>query len=101
MQNKTLTRIDLSEIFTRQFVVPQNKAVFLIEAILDEIFINLNHERMLKISCFGTFIIHQKKQRIGRNPKTGEEAVITARKSLSFRPSQLLRDKINRRMASV
>ncbi|MGL4371998.1 MAG: HU family DNA-binding protein, partial [Alphaproteobacteria bacterium] len=40
---------------------------------------------------------HQKSPRVGRNPKTGEEAVISERKSLSFRPSQLLRDKVNRR----
>lgn len=96
-----MTRMDILETFSRQFLISQNKASFLLETILEEIFYSLSHEKSLKVSSFGTFMIHTKKQRMGRNPKTGKGAVISARKSLSFRGSQLLKDKINRKMASA
>ncbi|MGL6187842.1 MAG: HU family DNA-binding protein [Holosporales bacterium] len=98
-QTKTLTRMDILETFSRQFMLSQTKASFLLETILEEVFNSLMEKNSLKISSFGTFIVHQKKQRLGRNPKTGKDAVITARKSLSFRGSQILKDKISRRMA--
>ena len=97
IDKKTITRTDFHELFSKQLFIPQNRAVMLTEVILDEIYQSLCSHEVLKISSFGTFLVHQKSPRMGRNPKTGEEAVISARKSLSFRPSQLLRDKVNRR----
>jgi integration host factor subunit alpha len=93
---KTITRTDFNNLFSKQLFLPQGKAAALTEVILDEIHMALFKERDLKISSFGTFLVHNKAPRMGRNPKTGKEAVITARKSISFRPSHLLRDKVNR-----
>ena len=95
---KTLTRIDLITQFSRQLLIPQNQASFLIEAIIQEILKSLHEKDHLKISSFGTFLVHKKKPRTGRNPKTGEEALITARRSISFRSSQILKSRIARKM---
>ncbi|MGL4427282.1 MAG: HU family DNA-binding protein [Alphaproteobacteria bacterium] len=97
IDKKTITRTDFHELFAKQLFIPQSKAVSLTEIILEEVYQSLSLHSTLKVSSFGTFLVHQKSPRVGRNPKTGEEAVISARKSLSFRPSQLLRDKVNRR----
>lgn len=97
MEKRTITRVDFNELFSRHFFVPQGKAVALTEIILEEIYQALCQDKVLKISSFGTFLVHEKAPRIGRNPKTGKEAVITARKSLSFRPSHLLRERVNRK----
>lgn len=97
----TVTRIDFQELFAKHFFLTQNKAAFLTEAIIEEIYQCLFEEPVLKISSFGTFMVHEKNARVGRNPKTGQEAVITARKSLSFRPSQILKDRINRRKGVI
>ena len=71
----------------------------LIENILEDIFEilleSLNEKGKVKISNFGTFILRNKKARVGRNPKTKEEAVISQRNVILFKPSKLLKDKIN------
>lgn len=100
MEKKTITRVDFNDLFSRHFFIPPGKAIALTEIILEEIYKALCEEKVLKISSFGTFLVHDKAPRMGRNPKTGKEAVITARKSLSFRPSHLLRDRVNRKPAS-
>jgi len=98
MTQKTLTRVDLVAHFSRQLLIPQNQAAFLIEAIIKEILKALHRSDRLKISSFGTFLVHEKKPRTGRNPKTGEEALIKARRSISFRSSQILKTRINRKL---
>jgi len=67
----------------------------LVESLLDEITNALVKEGHVKISSFGTFHIRTKSERIGRNPKTGKEVMITPRKSLSFRASHLLKESVN------
>lgn len=101
MEKRTITRVDFNDLFSRHFFVPQGKASDLTEIILDEIYQALCEDNVLKISSFGTFIVHEKSPRMGRNPKTGKEAVITARKSLSFRPSHLLRERVNRKPSTA
>ena len=98
VQNKTITRTNFCDSFSSQFLLQQSRACFLLEIIIDEIIDSLSSTETLKISSFGTFVVHHKKQRLGRNPKTGQEALISARKSISFRPSQILRDKVARKM---
>lgn len=100
MANNTLTRADLIAHFSRQLLIPQNQASFLIEAIIQQIFVALNRHDHLKISSFGTFLVHSKKERIGRNPKTGEESMITPRRSVSFRSSQILKKRVNRNLST-
>ena len=71
----------------------------LIENILEDVFEiileSLKEKGKVKISNFGTFILRNKKARVGRNPKTKEEAVISQRNVILFKPSKLLKDKIN------
>lgn len=98
MSNHTLTRIELTNIFSRQLLLSHGKSVLLVEAIIQQILYALHANNHLKISSFGTFIVHEKDKRKGRNPKTGKEAVIVARRSLSFRASQILKKKISTKM---
>ena len=71
----------------------------LIETILEDIFEilldSLKEKGKVKISNFGTFILRHKKSRIGRNPKTKKEAIITERNVVTFKPSKFLKNKIN------
>ncbi len=71
----------------------------LIENILEDIFDllleNLKNDGKVKISNFGTFILRHKKSRIGRNPKTKKKAIITERNVILFKPSKILKNKVN------
>ena len=67
----------------------------LLEDIIDTITKNLKKHKIIKISKFGTFTIRSKKSRVGRNPKTKEEVIITPRKVVKFSPSLLVKQKIN------
>ncbi|MCR5225438.1 MAG: integration host factor subunit alpha [Alphaproteobacteria bacterium] len=91
----TLTRSDLVNAITDEFQVTKYNASEIVEDILEEIESALVAGESVKIAGFGTFTVRQKKERVGRNPKTLEEAVITSRKSLSFRASPLLKKVVN------
>ena len=69
----------------------------MVEQVFDQITSSLVREETVKLSGFGLFTVHQKKkkERLGRNPKTGEPAPISARRVVSFRPSAVLKDKLN------
>jgi integration host factor subunit alpha len=92
---KTLTRSDLADAVTEEFRVTKLSASEIVEDVLDEIATALIEGESVKISGFGTFTLRQKKERMGRNPKTLEEAVISPRKSLSFKASLILKKIIN------
>ncbi len=94
---RTLTRSDLVDAITSEFQVTKYNASEIVEDILEEIETALVEGETVKIAGFGTFTVRQKKERIGRNPKTLEEAVISSRKSLSFRASPLLKKIVNER----
>lgn len=91
---KTVTRADLSEAVYQQVGLSHAESALLVEAVLDMIGQALVAGENVKISSFGTFVVRQKGGRIGRNPKTGEEVPIDPRKTLTFRASQVLRDRI-------
>lgn len=91
----TITRSDLAEAITEEFQVTKYNASEIVEDILEEIQAALVLGENVKIAGFGSFIVHQKKERVGRNPKTMEEAVISPRRSLSFRASSFLRKIVN------
>ncbi|EME69794.1 integration host factor subunit alpha [Paramagnetospirillum caucaseum] len=95
MTEKTITRAQLSEAVYQEVGLSRNESADLLEAVLDEIAGALATGDAVKISSFGSFSVRSKGQRIGRNPKTGEEVPITPRRVLVFRPSQLLKKKIN------
>ncbi len=92
---KTLTRSDLADAITKESRVTKFNASEIIEYTLDEIATALIEGENVKIAGFGTFSIRQKSERIGRNPKTSKEAVITSRKSLSFKASPILKKIVN------
>lgn len=95
MTEKTLTRADLSAKINKKLGFSQTEAANLVDGILEEISANLKTEEEVKLSGFGNFVVHKKKEREGRNPKTGKTAKITARKSVSFHPSQMLKKQVN------
>ncbi len=95
MSDKTLTRADLAEAVVRKVGLPRNESQDLVELVLNEISVALAQGEPVKLSSFGSFGIRQKGERIGRNPKTGKEVPITPRRVLVFRPSNIMKDRIN------
>ena len=91
----SLTRADLCEAVHREIGLSRAESSTLVEQVLGHIGDTLVAGENVKISSFGSFILRNKGQRIGRNPKTGEEVPIEPRTVLTFRPSQLLRERIN------
>ncbi len=98
MANKTLTRADLADALVRKVGLPRNESQDLVELVLGEISQTLSQGEGVKLSSFGSFGVRSKAQRMGRNPKTGEEAPITPRRVLVFRPSNIMKDRINTRL---
>lgn len=92
---KTLTRADLGEAVYQEVGLSRNESTQMVEAVLEEISGALEEGEGVKISSFGSFIIRQKRERTGRNPKTGQEVPISPRKVLIFRASNILKDRIN------
>lgn len=88
---KTLRRADIVNAIVSEFEVSKFNAAEIVEDILEEISVALKNDGVVKIAGFGTFLVRQKKERMGRNPKTMKEAVISSRKSLTFRPSSILK----------
>jgi len=101
MGNKTLTRADLAEAVVRQVGLPRNESHELVELVLSEISDTLAAGEQVKLSSFGSFGIREKGERVGRNPKTGEEVPITPRKVLVFRPSTIMKQRINKGMLKL
>lgn len=95
----TLTRAELSDAVHREIGLSRAESAHLVESVLDHVAQALLAGRNVKISSFGSFILRDKSRRIGRNPKTGIEVPIEPRRVLTFRPSQIMRDRINHRPA--
>lgn len=93
--SKTLTRADLTEAVYRNIGLSRNESADLVESVLEEICVCLENGEEVKISSFGTFSVQTKRERVGRNPKTGIEATITPRRVLSFRPSHILKNRVD------
>ncbi len=99
MVGKTLTRADLAEAIVQKVGLPRNESAELVEMVLSEITTSLEHGDQVKLSSFGSFGIREKAQRMGRNPKTGEEVPITPRRVLVFRASNIMKKRINGALA--
>lgn len=95
MTETTVTRAQLAEAVYQEVGLSRNDSAQLVDIILEEISQSLIKDEMVKLSSFGSFQVRSKAQRIGRNPKTGEEVPILPRKVLVFRASHVLKDKIN------
>tara|TARA_B100002019_G_scaffold276515_1_gene275397 strand:- start:1343 stop:1660 length:318 start_codon:yes stop_codon:yes gene_type:complete len=98
--DKTTTRSTLSEAVFKNVGLSRNESATLVDSVFGEILKSLIQGDDVKISSFGTFVVRQKKERIGRNPKTGQEVPITARSVVTFRASNVLKSKVNLRNKS-
>ena len=98
MKGRTLTRADLAEAVYQEVGLSRSESAGLVDSILTEISDSLVNDGVVKISSFGTFSVRQKGRRVGRNPKTGEEVPITPRRVLVFRPSNIMKERINTRL---
>ncbi|GLS99926.1 integration host factor subunit alpha [Sphingobium jiangsuense] len=92
----TLTRADLAETMNARIGLSRAESAKLVEQIIDLMCDALADGENVKISGFGTFVLRDKNRRIGRNPKTGVEVPIEARRVLTFRPSQIMREQVAR-----
>lgn len=95
MTGKTLTRADLAEVIYQKVGLSRSESASLVEFIIEEVLSSLERGEEVKISSFGNFMVRDKRARIGRNPKTGEEVTITPRRVLSFRPSQVMKQRVD------
>lgn len=95
MAGDTITRAQLSEAVYEEVGLSRNESADLVEAVLEEMVSALSNGETVKLSSFGSFSIRQKSQRMGRNPKTGEEVPILPRKVIIFKPSHVLKNRIN------
>ena len=95
MAGDTITRAQLSEAVYEEVGLSRNESADHVEAVLEEMVNALSDGETVKISSFGSFSIRQKSQRMGRNPKTGEEVPILPRKVIIFKPSHVLKNRIN------
>jgi integration host factor subunit alpha len=94
LQAGTLTRADLSDIVHNRLGVSRAESASMVERVLHHMCHALSDGKNVKVSGFGTFILRDKGQRIGRNPKTGIEVPIAPRRVMTFRASQIMRDRI-------
>jgi len=90
----TLTRADLADAINRKVGLSRAESLEMVESILDLMSKALEDGENVKVSGFGTFLLRDKAQRVGRNPKTGVEVPITPRRVMTFRASQMLKDRV-------
>ena len=90
----TLTRADLADVVHRRLGLSRAESASVVERVLHHMCHALSEGKNVKVSGFGTFILRDKGQRIGRNPKTGVEVPIAPRRVMTFRASQKLKDRI-------
>lgn len=95
MSNRTVTRADLADALYHELGLSRNESADLVDAVFEEVSDALATGDNVKISSFGSFTLREKKQRIGRNPKTGVEVPISPRTVLVFRASHILKEKMN------
>jgi integration host factor subunit alpha len=95
MGGKTLTRADLAESVVQKIGLSRNESQDLVELVIKVLSESLAEGEPVKLSSFGSFNIRQKGERVGRNPKTGQEVPITPRRVLVFRPSNIMKERIN------
>jgi integration host factor subunit alpha len=96
LKGNTVTRAQLSEAVYQEVGLSRNESADLVDSILDEIAQALVQGESVKISSFGSFLVRVKGERVGRNPKTGQEVPIKPRRVLVFRASHVLKDRVNK-----
>ncbi len=87
--------MDLAEAVFQEVGLSRNESAELVESVLQHVSDALARGETVKISSFGTFSVRTKSARMGRNPKTGEEVPISPRRVLTFRPSHLMKERVD------
>jgi integration host factor subunit alpha len=95
MTGRTVTRADLCEAVYQKVGLSRTESASLVEMVLGEIGDCLERGETVKLSSFGSFVVRGKGQRVGRNPKSGQEVPIPPRRVMVFKPSNILKDRIN------
>ena len=96
MSNETVTRAEVTDAIVREVGVTRQESSDLLDRTLELISAALEKEDEVKLSRFGNFVVRSKSAREGRNPKTGEQAVIAARRVVTFRPSPMLKTLVDK-----
>jgi len=91
-----MTKTDLVEAIYERVGLARKEAAKAVDSVLEIIKDSLHRGENVKISGFGNFVVREKKSRVGRNPQTGQEIEISARRVLTFRPSQVLKNALNK-----
>src|SRR6266568_3632694 len=95
MAGKTVTRADLAQAVYQRVGLSHTESANMVELVLKEITDCLERGDAVKLSSFGSFLVRKKGQRVGRNPKTGEEVPISPRRVIVFKPSAILKTRVN------
>ena len=95
MTQRTVTRAELSEAVYQRIGLSRSESSALVELVLDEISSSLAVGNSVKLSSFGSFLVRDKGQRVGRNPKTGVEVPIEPRRVMVFKPSNIMKARVN------
>jgi integration host factor subunit alpha len=95
MAGRTVTRADLAEAVYQRVGLSRTESSALVELVLREICDSLSRGETVKLSSFGSFVVRDKGERVGRNPKTGVEVPIEPRRVMVFKPSNVLKARIN------
>jgi integration host factor subunit alpha len=96
MGQQTITRAELTEALVQETNKTRQECAQFLEDMLSAMETALVEGETVKLSRFGNFVVRQKRERVGRNPKTGQEVPITPRRVVTFRPSQLLRERVEK-----
>ena len=95
LDGRTITRADLSEAVYQRVGLSRTESSELVEMVLQEMAEAIAQGDTVKLSSFGSFVVRSKGERVGRNPKTGVEVPITPRRVMVFKPSNILKSRIN------
>jgi integration host factor subunit alpha len=95
MTNKNVTRADLYDAVYRRVGLSRSQSSAMVELVLKEITSCLGKGETVKLASFGSFMVRTKKQRLGRNPKTGSRAMVSSRHVIVFKSSAILKQQIN------
>ena len=95
MAQRTVTRAELSEAVYQRIGLSRSESAALVELVLNEISESLSVGNIVNLSSFGSFLVRDKGQRVGRNPKTGVEVPIEPRRVMVFKPSNIMKARVN------
>ena len=95
MSDNNLTRIEIANLINKEVGISRSESSYFVDTIINVMIKALIEKKILKVSSFGTLKLRYKKERIGRNPKTGTEHTISARNTISFIASKVLKNKVN------